>query len=479
MAEVETTATSAALPEVVSTTEGWTVDDEKSAAQVIESSAAKKKKKKKKKKPASATGQEQGEDDTVDAPVEGDNADGQADEDGESKDGDTGSAEKKKKRKKRNKKAGGGGGGGGAGGPQTDPPTIPMHLLYPDSNFPIGEMQKYTDDNLERTTAEELRMRDRLYDDKLKDLRQAAEAHRQVRSYVNSWIKPGMKMFDIAEKLEAKSRELIGESGMDRGLAFPTGCSLNHVAAHYTPNKGDNTVLGYDDVCKIDFGTHVNGHIIDSAWTVSFNPKYDKLLEAVKAATNTGIREAGIDARLCEIGAAVQEVMESYEVEIDGKTYPVKSIRNLNGHSIEPYCIHAGKSVPIVKGGEATRMEEGEQYAIETFGSTGRGHVIEEGECSHYMREFDPQHVPLRTKSSKHMLNVINKNFGSLAFCRRWVDRLGEEKYLMGLNQLCTAGLVTPYPPLCDIKGSYTAQYEHTLFLKPTGKEVLSRGDDY
>jgi methionyl aminopeptidase len=47
----------------------------------------------------------------------------------------------------------------------------------------------------------------------------------------------------------------------------------------------------------------------------------------------------------------------------------VKAIQNLNGHSIEPYCIHAGKTVPIVKGGEATRMEEGEQYAIETFGA--------------------------------------------------------------------------------------------------------------
>eukprot|EP00882_Tetradesmus_deserticola_P028430 GHRQ01031670.1.p1 GENE.GHRQ01031670.1~~GHRQ01031670.1.p1 ORF type:complete len:159 (-),score=17.50 GHRQ01031670.1:311-787(-) len=46
----------------------------------------------------------------------------------------------------------------------------------------------------------------------------------------------------------------------------------------------------------------------------------------------------------------------------------VKPIRNLNGHSIRPYQIHAGKSVPIVKGGEATRMEEGEFYAIETFG---------------------------------------------------------------------------------------------------------------
>jgi hypothetical protein len=46
----------------------------------------------------------------------------------------------------------------------------------------------------------------------------------------------------------------------------------------------------------------------------------------------------------------------------------VKPIRNLNGHSIGPYQIHAGKSVPIVKGGEAMRMEEGEFYAIETFG---------------------------------------------------------------------------------------------------------------
>jgi len=62
--------------------------------------------------------------------------------------------------------------------------------------------------------------------------------------------------------------------------------------------------------------------------------------------------------------------MESHEVEILGKTHTVKSIRNLNGHSIGPYQIHAGKSVPIVKGGEGTRMEEGELYAIETFGST-------------------------------------------------------------------------------------------------------------
>jgi methionine aminopeptidase len=65
---------------------------------------------------------------------------------------------------------------------------------------------------------------------------------------------------------------------------------LNNCAAHYTPNNGDNTVLQRDDVCKIDFGTHINGRIIDCAWTVAFNPKYDPLLQAVREATNAGIR---------------------------------------------------------------------------------------------------------------------------------------------------------------------------------------------
>jgi methionyl aminopeptidase len=79
---------------------------------------------------------------------------------------------------------------------------------------------------------------------------------------------------------------------------------------------------------------------------------------------------------LCDIGEAVQEVMESHTVEIHGKEYQVKCCSNLNGHSIDPYRIHAGKSVPIVKGGVQTKMEEGEYYAIETFGTTGRGYVF-------------------------------------------------------------------------------------------------------
>jgi len=118
-------------------------------------------------------------------------------------------------------------------------------------------------------------------------------------------MQPGRKLIDICEELENHNRMLIEENKLDCGIAFPTGCSLNHVAAHYTPNPGDDTVLGKDDVCKIDFGTHVDGLIIDCAFTVAFNEKYDPLLQAVKEATETGIYHAGIDSRLGEIGEAI------------------------------------------------------------------------------------------------------------------------------------------------------------------------------
>ncbi|XP_046408320.1 methionine aminopeptidase 2 [Ischnura elegans] len=386
--------------------------------------------------------------------------------------------EGKKKRKKRKPK------GKGGQKSQTDPPTIPIADLFADGNFPVGQEMEYPIVNDDRTakdrfSSEEKRALDRLHNDVYNEVRLAAEAHRQTRQHIQRWVKPGMTMIEICEELENTARRLIGENGLKAGLAFPTGCSLNHCAAHYTPNAGDPTVLQYDDVCKIDFGTHINGRIIDCAFTLAFNNKYDKLIEAVRDATNTGIKAAGIDVQLCDIGAAIQEVMESYEVELDGKTYRVKSIRNLNGHSIAPYRIHAGKTVPIVKGGEATVMEENEMYAIETFGSTGRGQVHDDMDVSHYMQNFDKGYVPLRLQSSKVLLAVINKNFSTLAFCRRWLDRLGQTKYQMALKDLCDKGIVDPYPPLCDIKGCYTAQFEHTVMLRPTCKEVVSRGDDY
>jgi methionyl aminopeptidase len=99
-------------------------------------------------------------------------------------------------------------------------------------------------------------------------------------------------------------------------------------------------VLSQGDVLKVDIGVHVKGRIVDSAFTLNWEPTYDKLLEAVKASTDAGIRvsspcaalavsdftpfvqASGIDVRLGEVGTAIQEVMESYEVQIGSKIIP-------------------------------------------------------------------------------------------------------------------------------------------------------------
>lgn len=185
----------------------------------------------------------------------------------------------------------------------------------------------------------EYKAKEILFDSEYNDVRKAAECHRQVRRYAQSFIRPGVSYLEIASRIEAAVRKLIKANKLEAGLAFPCGTSINNCAAHFGPNKGDTKILDKDDVVKIDFGTHVNGYLIDSAFTVAFNPIYDNLLEASKEATRTGVKEAGIDARFDEIGERIQETMESHEVEIKGKVHQVKCIRNLNGHLVGRYRV--------------------------------------------------------------------------------------------------------------------------------------------
>ncbi|KAL4884440.1 MetAP 2-2 [Aspergillus karnatakaensis] len=389
---------------------------------------------------------------------------------------------KKKKPKKKSKKK---------TAKQSSPPRVPLSQLFPQGKYPVGEILEYQpNENTSRTTAKELRFMSRrhLEDDSFLDnYRKAAEIHRQVRKWTQENVKPGQGLTEIAVDIEDGVRALLGNAGLDpgdslkSGMGFPTGLSLNNCVAHYTPNPGQKEIiLQQKDVMKVDFGVHINGWIVDSAFTMSFDPIYDNLLAAVKDATNTGLRTAGIDVRISDVSAAIQEAMESYEVEIGGKTFPVKAVRNITGHDIKQYRIHGGKSIPFVKNSDQTKMEEGEVFAIETFGSTGRGAIHDDVGVYGYGKSYDaPSHVSLPLASARNVWKTINENFGTIVFCRRYLDRLGLERYLAGMNSLVQHGVVDVYPPLIDIKGSYSAQFEHTVLLRENNKEVISRGDDY
>ncbi|KAH6867397.1 peptidase M24, structural domain-containing protein [Thelonectria olida] len=419
----------------------------------------------------------------------GDNGGGDDDDDDHDDDagpmpltGDNGKKKKKRKPKKKKKKA---------GKKQSSPPRVPLTELFPSGEYPAGEFLGYAEDvNTARTTAAERRYHGRQHLEDpafLNDYRKAAEVHRQVRQWVQENVKPGQTLNEIATGIEDGVRALLGNQGLEpgdclkAGMGFPTGLSLNHGVAHYTPNPGQKEiVLQHQDVMKVDYGVQINGWIVDSAFTMTFDPTYDNLLAAVKDATNTGIKAAGIDVRICDVSAAIQEAMESYEVEIGGKTYPVKPVRDLCAHDIKHYRIHGGKSIPFIKNSDQTKMEEGEVFAIETFGTTGRGKLHDDvGIYGYGLRDDAPSQVALPFASAKRLHKVIKEQFGTLVFCRRYLERLGLERYLAGLNCLVTHGVLEPYQPLADIKGSYSAQFEHTILLRESTKEVLSRGSDY
>jgi allantoicase len=158
---------------------------------------------------------------------------------------------------------------------QTSPPTVPI-LNY----YPKGHYMEYNNRGVSSLNKDEEEETRGLSESDLSDKRRAAEVHRNVRKYAQSYIRPGMTMLEICEKLEKKTLELVGTNNdwsnyLDAGYGFPTGCSLNHVSAHYTPNNGDKTILQNGDICKLDFGVHVNGRIMDSAFTIAFDPIFD------------------------------------------------------------------------------------------------------------------------------------------------------------------------------------------------------------
>ena len=324
-------------------------------------------------------------------------------------------------------------------------------------------------------------------DEKVESLRKAAEIHKKVRILIKEDIKPGAKVIDICEKIENSVNELINfnvDKPLNAGIGFPCGFSINECAAHWTPTRStEKRKIGKDDVCKIDFGVHVNGYIIDSAWTVAFNEKYDNLLNASKDATNTGLKLAGCDARIKEISASIEEVINSYDIELDKKKYQIKPVRSLCGHQIEKYKIHHKKAIPIISMPYYNeKMKEGEFYAIETFATTGTGNVIERGQCNHYMVDYlnqKPKNFRDLKTSEKCLLKKLFKTRLTLPFCQRWLVPMDLTQCEKDLKSLVNRNIINEYPPLYDKLGSYVSQFEHTIMIYNDKTEILSRGEDY
>ena len=294
--------------------------------------------------------------------------------------------------------------------------------------------------------------------DEREALIKAGEIARQIKKEVVDLIKPGAKLYDIAEFVEKRTVELGGKP------AFPCNLSINEQAAHYTPYKGDESVLHEGDYLKLDLGVHVDGYIADTALTFRVGMEEDELMEAAKEALENAIATVRAGVKIREIGKAIEET-------IRGKGF--NPIVNLSGHKIERYKLHAGVSIPnIYRQADTYELKEGDVIAIEPFATTGAGQVIEVPPALIFMYVRDR---PVRMAQARRLLMHIKREYKTLPFAYRWLqDFMHEGQLKMALAQLDRVGAIYSYPILREIRGGMVAQFEHTVIVEKDGAFITT-----
>jgi len=317
----------------------------------------------------------------------------------------------------------------------------------------------------------------------IQDLRKAGECHHQVRQQLKKFIKPNMKIYDICNFIENSIIANFGQNNLQEGIGFPVGFSINNCVAHDTASPNDQRVLKINDIVKIDYGTHVNGRIIDSAFTHSFNPDFDPLIESTREATWEAIKMIGPDTYVNDISKTIDEIIKSYQLDFNNKIHDIKPVSELGGHNIEQYIIHGGTLIlcspidnPIIN---KMRIKSNTCYAIETFASTGLGESKETGDNHLFSLKKNYQPVKFKLDTTNKIFNFIKSKYSTLPFCSRWLYKEFGNKYKIAISELEKLNIINKYPPLCDIKNSYSSQLEHTIYVHEYGKEILSHGSDY
>ncbi len=294
--------------------------------------------------------------------------------------------------------------------------------------------------------------------DERESLIKAGEISRQVKKEVMDLIKPGAKLYDIAEFVERRIMELGGKP------AFPCNLSINEQAAHYTPYKGDESVLHEGDYLKVDLGVHVDGYIADTAITVRVGMEEDELMEASREALENAIATVRAGVRINKVGKAIEGTI---------REKGFNPIVNLSGHKIERYKLHAGISIPnVYRESDTYELKEGDVVAIEPFATTGAGHVTEVPPALIFMYIKDR---PLRNIHARRLLMHIKREYKTLPFAYRWLQGfMGDNQLKLALAQLDRAGAVYSYPILREIRGGMVAQFEHTVIVEKDGAYITT-----
>jgi len=279
-----------------------------------------------------------------------------------------------------------------------------------------------------------------------------------VREYVRTIQVRGRRVIDVCEEVEAKISELGGRP------AFPCNIGINEVAAHYTSPWDDSSVIPDGSIVKVDFGVELDGFATDTAMPVSLNPMYDSMIVAAEAALENAVSAVAPGRKLSEIGGVVEKCIERYGF---------KPIRNLTGHKIDRYNLHAGKSVPNVSGIESGRFEVGEVYAIEPFVTLRNAEgAVTDGDAAYIYRLVKTKGA--KSRAATQLVEYIRDTYHGLPFASRWIHNSWRGGDFSTFEELVSCRCVAGYPVLVEASGQPIAQAEHTILVTGSGCRVLT-----
>lgn len=274
----------------------------------------------------------------------------------------------------------------------------------------------------------------------------AAQVRRETAARLQ---KPGISFLETMDYAEERILKLGGQ------IAWAQ-MALNDVAAHFCPEEDDTQVSTEGDIIKVDIGVHLDGWIADNAMTVVVGNslQWNDLLKASRNALKAAIKLVRPGVQLWELGEA-----QYSEAEALGFT----TVRNLSGHTIERYKIHAGISIPTFNNKEKTELQEGWQVALEPFVTNGDGLIREKGKATVFMVEKEKN---ARSPYARKILEEV-KPLNGLPFTMRWLTRkFGKGATALGLRELQQLQIVKPYPPLAEVAKGMVAQFEHAMIVK-------------
>lgn len=290
---------------------------------------------------------------------------------------------------------------------------------------------------------------------KIETLKKAGKIASQTVAHARNFIKPGMKLLEIAENIESKILELGAKP------AFPVNLSMNDTAAHATPSYNDEGIA--QGLLKVDIGVHLDGLIADTAFSIDLEnlEENKKLIDAAEAALGSAIEKVQKDRNIPirKIGAAISEAMKE-----KGAT----PIINLSGHSIEEYDLHAGITIPNYDNAQEKTLESG-LYAIEPFSTSGSGNVKDSRLSGIYAITDDER--PVRDPVAREILKYILEEYKTLPFCSRWIVKKFGTRALIALKRIEDAGITHQYAQLIESSNHKVAQAEHSILI--TDEEVI------